>query len=239
MSMSFRRYLRLLLVLMLFWSVGRASNTQTNTPEEPRRKFSQEEMKDLSEDPDFYYVEMQENEEDVYDVWSRYFGRIMRKIFGSEVSYRIIDNFEYIIIAIVLLIIYLNRKRIKFDKIFIPKDQKATKIILDFDEENIEEADFEELTRQALEAGNYKVAVRYQFLDVLKRLDAARMIRWEPYKTNFEYLLEIKNPEVKKHFRNAALVFDYIWYGNLNLTKQQYLDSLDELKLIKQKLPKE
>jgi hypothetical protein len=232
--MIIKKYIGLVLLLVL-WT-GQAANATAQKV--PKHHFDQEQMDEYRNSSDFFYIEMNVNQEDYYDIWRNYFYRALNEILGSDTSRFLADNIEYIIIGIVLLIIYFNRKNFKFDKIFI-KNKEASKIILEFDEENIEEVDFEALTKNALLNGNYKLAIRYQFLDVLKRLSNAGIIEWQPYKTNYEYLLEIKNGELKNHFRKAALVFDYIWYGNLDLSTEDYQESLDELNEIKQKLPGE
>jgi hypothetical protein len=231
--MTIRKHLGYLLLLLILWTV---QAPEAFAQKAPQHHFDQEKMNKYRNSRDFFYVEMNVNQEDYYDILRSYFFRALSDIFDSRTSRFIADNFEYIIIGIVLLIIYFNRKKFKFDKIFI-KNKEASKIILDFDEENIEEVDFEALTKNALLNGNYKLAIRYQFLDVLKRLSNAGIIEWQPYKTNYEYLLEIKKGELRNHFRKAALVFDYIWYGNLELSPEDYRESLDELKMIKQKLP--
>ncbi len=237
--MNFKRktHQLLLVLLTVIVLVGNLYATAI-FPESHKREFSEEQLKEYRDDPDFFYLKMEEKSDDFWDVWRYYLSKMLDGIFSSNASRQIADNFEYIIIAIVLIVIFLNRKHFKFEKLKV-KSKKSPEMALSFDEENIEDVNFEELMRVALENRDYKNAIRYSFLDVLKKLNNAKKIKWEPYKTNYEYLHELRSKELREHFRFAVLVFDYIWYGNNELEEKEYISALEELKIIKKDLPEE
>ena len=89
-------------------------------------------------------------------------------------------------------------------------------------EEDIHQLDFNKLTTETKQAGNYKLAVRYYFLWLLKKMADREIIDWHWDKTNSDYLYEIKNPQLKKDFEYLTYVYDYSWYGDFPLEEQAF-----------------
>ena len=74
--------------------------------------------------------------------------------------------------------------------------------------------DFDELISIAIESKQYKLAVRYLFLNSLKLLSEKGLIELKNNKTNYQYLSEIKNNQIADVFRNTTSSFEWIWYGD-------------------------
>ena len=64
----------------------------------------------------------------------------------------------------------------------------------------------------------------------------AGIISWEPYKTNYEYFLEIKDSKIRNHYQTVALVFDNIWYGNFEINEADYHKNNHEFEILKEQL---
>ncbi len=79
--------------------------------------------------------------------------------------------------------------------------------------QDIEAIDFDKLLNQALEKQDYRLALRTKFLKILKQLAQNDKIQWKPYKTNRDYVRELKDMEYKDQFRFVADAFEHIWYG--------------------------
>lgn len=88
--------------------------------------------------------------------------------------------------------------------------------------ENIHEINFPENILKYEKEGNYRSAVRYQFLFVLKKISDSRIISWNPEKTNKDYLAEIKNSDLKAQFAELVRIFDYVWYGEFEISEENY-----------------
>ena len=84
------------------------------------------------------------------------------------------------------------------------------------------ESDFDALIRQALHNGNYRQAVRYQYLHTLHLLSGRGMVSLAPDKTNFNYVTEISNPEYRNAFAALTLHYEYAWYGEFDVDKNIY-----------------
>ncbi|MDO5655622.1 MAG: DUF4129 domain-containing protein [Flavobacteriaceae bacterium] len=89
-------------------------------------------------------------------------------------------------------------------------------------DENIHELDFQQLIAEKELQKDYRFAVRYNYLALLKSLSDKKLIEWDPEKTNRDYLTEISNIELKKEFASLTYIFDYVWYGEFDIEQPVY-----------------
>ncbi len=80
---------------------------------------------------------------------------------------------------------------------------------------------------QALEAGDYRMAIRYRFLHVLKNINEKELIKWAFEKTNRDYLREFKGHPLFNEFRQLVNTYEMVWYGNTQIDKISF-DYLDK-----------
>ena len=78
-------------------------------------------------------------------------------------------------------------------------------------EENANDPD--SLLRSAIRSGNYRLAVRYLYLQSLKRLSEKKFIEINSNKTNYEYVTEIRKHKFANEFASLTLQYEYVWYG--------------------------
>ncbi|GAA3613750.1 hypothetical protein Q4Q39_03325 [Flavivirga amylovorans] len=88
--------------------------------------------------------------------------------------------------------------------------------------ENIEHADIHTLIKNAENDNNYRLAIRYYYLLVLKTLSLKNHIKFEDDKTNSEYLNEISEKPFNEKFAYILYLYNYIWYGKFTLNIEQY-----------------
>ena len=50
------------------------------------------------------------------------------------------------------------------------------------------------------------------------------LIIWQPNKTDTDYLREIDKPGLKQSFKNITDIFEYAWYGNLSVAKDDFAE---------------
>ena len=79
------------------------------------------------------------------------------------------------------------------------------------EEENVNDPDL--LLRKAVKSGNYRLAVRYLYLQSLKRLSERKFIEINTNKTNYEYVTEIRRHKFANEFASLTLQYEYVWYG--------------------------
>jgi len=88
--------------------------------------------------------------------------------------------------------------------------------IPDFEDlEDIQEIDATAYYKQAIKNGDYRLALRMQFIKSLQLLSKKEIIHWKNDKTNRIYIREIENRNIRNDFRQISLVYEKIWYGNL------------------------
>jgi hypothetical protein len=89
-------------------------------------------------------------------------------------------------------------------------------------EEKILEIDLDKIFNDALVAKDYRLALRINFLIVIKMLSLSGKISWTKEKTNWEYYNEIKDSTIALKFKEIVVPFETIWYGEHELTEAQF-----------------
>ena len=90
-------------------------------------------------------------------------------------------------------------------------------------EENITPgSDFEAMIRQAITSGNYRLAVRYHYLQTLHRLAEKNLVAMAADKTNYQYVREISNKQIQNEFAALTLSYEYVWYGEFAIGENIY-----------------
>ena len=79
------------------------------------------------------------------------------------------------------------------------------------EEENANDPD--SLIRNAIRNGNYRLAVRYLYLQSLQRLSEKKFIEINSNKTNYEYVMEVRRHKFANEFASLTLQYEYVWYG--------------------------
>jgi len=80
-------------------------------------------------------------------------------------------------------------------------------------EKEEDSTDPDALLRSAIRSGNYRLAVRYLYLQLLTRLSDKKYIEINKSKTNYEYVNEIRRHSFANEFASLTLKYEYVWYG--------------------------
>lgn len=92
-----------------------------------------------------------------------------------------------------------------------------------FQEEDLLSTDeLSQRIEDAISKREYRHAVRYLFLRVLKELAAHDLIVWRIDKTNRDYVHELRRSELKAPLSNLVRLFEYVWYGNFELSENSF-----------------
>ena len=169
----------------------------------------------------------------------RKISKILESIFGETVFSKsakatdiFIRLFAIVLVGFLLYFIikYLMGKEGNF---FFGKKNKKLNIEAEELHENIHEINFPESIARFEREGDYRSAVRYQFLQVLKKLSDKKLIHWNPEKTNKDYVAELKAPHLKDGFSELSYIFDYVWYGEFSIDEQSYVKFKDRYQAFK------
>lgn len=81
---------------------------------------------------------------------------------------------------------------------------------------------FNTLIREAELAGDFRLAVRYHFLQTLQLLDEKQLIIWHADTTNQQYLAQFSNHPRFDAFRQLTRIYEYLWYGKFAINSSRY-----------------
>jgi hypothetical protein len=79
-----------------------------------------------------------------------------------------------------------------------------------------------ELVDKAIGEGNYRMAIRYLYLQTLQLLADKELISLAPQKTNYQYVQEVNDIAQKPVFSKLTLRYEYAWFGNFKLSANQF-----------------
>lgn len=190
------------------------------------RKFAKN-FKDKYTDSDFTY-ETKTQAKSQWDRFLEWLRRLIDNIFsvGNETQgTSAFTIFMRILAALIIgfAIYMIARALLNKEGMWIFSRSRKKITVQDIYEENIHQMDFNQLTEKTKNDGDYKLAVRYYYLWLLKKLSDREIIDWHWDKTNRDYLYEIKNNTLKKDFEYLSYVYDYSWYGDFPLDESAFL----------------
>ncbi len=183
-------------------------------------------FRDRYKSADFDYEQKQPRK----SVWQRIKERIqkiLKSIFGDvdlsnadDITKAALRIFAVLLLAFLLyfLIRYVLGKE---GRLFFSKKNSESLNSGDL-HEDIHEINFQQVISRSESEGDFRSAVRYRFLYVLKLLADKNVIVWNREKTNKDYVREIDNLNIQSGFKEVAHIFDHVWYGEFVLNKEHY-----------------
>ena len=66
----------------------------------------------------------------------------------------------------------------------------------------------------AIKEGNYRLGIRYLYLQSINKLAEKGWLHLSPDKTNYQYVRELAKPQLKNAFARITLHYEYAWYGD-------------------------
>lgn len=228
---------KIFLLLLLYLSFNCKAQDALDTKQNSTYKFTEKDLvvdhqplqpirfdKEIKENyssPDFNYEEIPPTK----NAWQRFIewlNYIFRSIFNlsSPAAATAINWTLYIVSSLVIVtVIYFIVKSILNKEGQWIFGKSTTKKIISYDdiERNLKNIDFEQLIKDTIKSGDYRLAIRYYYLWILKKLSEKSIIDWNPEKTNSDYLYEIKSEALKKDFAYVSYLYNYIWYGEFEV----------------------
>ncbi len=152
---------------------------------------------------------------------------------GTELVKLIVRSLPYVAIIIFAYLIF--RFLIGSELIVLNKNKKYknTQVVNLNDEQIIHEANLNELINQALQSKDYRLAVRYHYLQILKQLINQKLIDWHPDKTNRDYIKDLSNKNIQPAFINLTHIYDYVWYGKYKPDENDFRDIENQFRKFK------
>ena len=142
--------------------------------------------------------------------------------FVNGIIYFVSNIFPFLLGGIIIFIIlktFLGTE-MSFWNFKKTNNKVAEKLI--YEDEDIHEADIDGLLQRAINTKEYRLAIRYYYLSVLKDLSNKKLIDYHKDKTNSEYLFEIENETTRSSFSYLSYVYSYVWYGEFPIDETNF-----------------
>lgn len=227
---STKHYLRLLGLAMLLatWALPMDAESETEPASYQERSFDQEKLKEYRSNSKYQY-HREKPEPPKRKPKERKERRIPESrpihLDGPRVDF---SGFFKVIIWVLIIgaavFILFQLLKVNFKGLVKKKSDKA-KVVKETEipvEEDITKMEFEDLLQQAVDAGRYRVAVRLLYLRSLRQLTDKGLIVWKQDKTNHDYIREIGDKRLRPGFSDVTLIFEYIWYGEFPVNKDDF-----------------
>ncbi|MBS9463736.1 DUF4129 domain-containing protein [Flagellimonas sp. 389] len=191
-------------------------------------EISEEDLRTHQEDESFDY-EVVKVEKTWWDDIKNWLYSVLRRffewLFGVDEAVGYLAYFlkalPYLLLAVLLFLIM--RFFIKANtRSLIYSQQNPNLVNLSEEERIIKTQDIQKLIKEALAKNDYRLAIRYYYLFILKLLSERELIEWQLQKTNDDYINELSGSTLKNAFAKATLLYDYIWYGEFTIDQHNY-----------------
>ena len=191
-------------------------------------EFHTEKIEEYKNDRDFDYSEIK-IEENWWTKFKRWLGNLWnsfwRWVFGGVSPgpfwAALIRVLPYFIVAIaIIFVVWLFFKLNPGATLF--KTKQKPEVFFTEEEEIIKSKNIQKLIDRAIKNKEFRLAVRYYYLLILKKLTESEIIDYEFDKTNADYITEITSEKLKLQFSKVTILYDYIWYGSFTVTEEDY-----------------
>jgi len=202
-----KRWIIYIMLFLLPLATAHSEVLRDDTSNVEIRTFNETTVKELKESPRYDYKIKESWLKKIWNKIADFLGKFINvpKTGGSEI-------FNAILAILAILLVILGLSRVKFRTWITGKGAKV-ETAYEVTDENIHEIDFDREIKDAESEGDYRKAIRLHFLRVLKNLSDSEYIYWDPNKTNYQYMYEVKGTGIYNPFTKCIHVFELVWYG--------------------------
>lgn len=190
--------------------------------------FNENALSEYRAQEEFDYIETLEKE----NWWTRFkkwvnakYNQFLNWLFGEyepdSVLAFIIKIIPYLLLLILLgLVLWLFSRLNPGGQIL--KKPKKSEVYLTEEEELIKNEDLPSLIQKAIKKGQFRLAVRYYYLNELRKLDELQLIDYAYQKTNKDYSEEITDASIRLQFSEITKLYEFIWYGSFQVSENDF-----------------
>ena len=156
--------------------------------------------------------------------------RIRINIFNQPIVKIILWILAILLISFIIYKLFLGENFFKRNRAYEIADTQK-------EEEDISDASgYDKLIAQALMNKNYRLAIRYGYLQTLQMLYRSGLVQFSADKTNYQYVNELQGKPYHNDFVSITLNYEYVWYGKFDINEEVYNRLHKEYKSFHQKL---
>jgi hypothetical protein len=163
------------------------------------------------------------NEEKGRSLWDRFWSWFWRWIDDAYKNKGVQNGTKFVIYTVAIgLILYAIYKFSGMERRNLFRAGKSSGIVFSESNEDIREMDLPTAIRQAEDEGNYRLALRLQYLNSLRKLSDRNLINYAINKTNHDYARELIGTPYADSFARVTLLYEFGWYGEFEVTREMY-----------------
>jgi hypothetical protein len=163
---------------------------------------------------------------------NRFLDWIFEKFFGDtdpESRVTFYKTLQWIIVVLGIGVVIWLLMRTELVKVLRGKPKETVFNFADI-HEDIKGIDFNARIAAAVQENNFRLAVRWYYLKQLNTLNSKGLIVWQAYKTNIDYLKELKSQNHKNEFKTISGIYDYVWYGQYEISQGNFSGVEDQFR---------
>lgn len=184
------------------------------------QQFGPEAIDRLKADPQYDYDRDLHLDNLWWDRLMQWLGDKLEDLFGTDTGRWVFSHLDtaILLVALGLLIFYL-RKRLFHGGVVANAARPRQVLAIG---EDLQREDLDQLLAEAERAGHWRLALRYQYLIVLRRLIEEGTIRFRPESTDLDYLRQMKDPAQRSTLGELSFLFKWAWYGDAPMDEARY-----------------
>ena len=178
------------------------------------RNVDEKKKNDMMNDEAFWYVNKakeKKKEEKKTEEPSESF--LNKQWFKTLLWFIIVGSF---VVIIIWFLIAINVKLFKKRSAAVEKQED------DLTTENIFDINYEKQLAKAIADKDYRSAIRFMYLQLLKMMSERNIIQYKLERTNAEYLGQLFSTAYYKDFFRMTRNFEYTWYGQFTINENTF-----------------
>ena len=187
-------------------------------PDSPR-EFDPEIFEKYAAQRDFEYMKYTAKPPSVWDRISWWFQSIISRFFMNPNTPWLTQIAYYLLLLLVLGLAIFYIIRLRYGGGLATDYQRHHIAINDLQNSKIE--DFDQLIDTAIKKEDFRLAIRYVYLNTLYILSSKGLIKLKDYKSPYDYEGELRS-ELVESYRQIARLFEYVWYGDFEVGEEEY-----------------
>lgn len=134
---------------------------------------------------------------------------------------------------IAFLVIYLGNSNISLFR----RSKTIEQMEGELGTEDIFGINYNKEIEKAIAAGDYRLAVRLLFLQLLRGMSDRNIIQYSHERTNLDYLLQVHHAPWYQQFFRITRNYEYVWYGLFEIDRNKFEAINKDVKSLERQLP--
>lgn len=177
-----------------------------SVPDSVIKQFQKQKEFAYANDPAYWIKEREEPEDPEEENWEDWLA-------GQ-------DWFRYMILTVMILaLVFVVVKIALANRLFTRSSRKSG---IAEEDDLLNKENLPELIQQAEAQNNFRLAVRYRYMKVLQHMDERKIIQLNAQSTNWDYVTGLGGHPLKKQFLLLTRAYEYVWYGEFEISSEQY-----------------